>query len=38
VPVSAQELLEKAFAVWPGDGDIDEQWSVFHTELLDASL
>jgi len=37
-PVSVrfvEEVLERAHAVWPDDGNINEKWSAFHTLLTE---
>ncbi|XP_065886632.1 uncharacterized protein [Dysidea avara] len=39
-PVSmrfVEEVLERAHAVWPDDGNIDEQWFVFHAVLTESA-
>ena len=39
-PVSmrfVEEVLERAHAVWPDDGNIDEQWSVFRVALTESA-
>ena len=39
-PVSVrfvEEVLERAHAVWPDGGNIDEQWSVFHSALTESA-
>ena len=33
-----EEVLERAHTVWPGDGNIDEMWSVFRTALTESAV
>ena len=32
-----EEVLKRAHAVWPTDGDVDEQWSVLRTALTEST-